>query len=149
MRNLQLPSRAQINSVFSSFSKREWVVFALLATVLSFSAITMLEKINKSFMISVPARGGNIAEGIIGAPRFINPILANSIADESLVALVYSGLLRKSPEGTLIPDLASKYEMSENGLVYTFSLKEEIYFQDGKPVTADDVLFTINKIKDP
>lgn len=100
-------------------------------------------------MVEVPLRGGSISMGIVGTPRFINPILANSLADEGLVSFIYSGLMRKNSIGTLIPDLAEKYEISENGLIYTFILKSNLSFQDGEPVTVDDILFTIDKIKDP
>jgi peptide/nickel transport system substrate-binding protein len=65
-----------------------------------------------------------------------------------MVSLIYSGLMRKNTDGTLVPDLAEKYEMSKDGLTYTFTLKNKIYFQDGKPVTADDVIFTVNEAKD-
>ena len=99
-------------------------------------------------MVKVPFRGGSISEGIIGAPRFINPVLANSPADLDMAALVYSGLMRKNGDGTLSPDLAEKYEMSKDGLTYTFTLKTGIVFHDGLPITADDVIFTINKAKD-
>ncbi len=100
-------------------------------------------------MVSVPLRGGSISEGIIGTPRFINPILANTPADQDLVALIYSGLMRKNTDGTLTPDLATSYTVSKDGLTYVFTLKNNIYFQDGKPVTADDVIFTVNEAKDP
>ena len=100
-------------------------------------------------MVSVPMRGGSLSEGIIGTPRFVNPVLALSDADKDLVSLVYSGLMRKTPDSTLIPDLAEKYTMSSDGLSYTFTLKNKIYFQNGKPITADDVIFTINEAKDP
>lgn len=100
-------------------------------------------------MVGVPTQGGSISEGIIGAPRFVNPVLASSDADQDLVSLIYSGLMRKSPDGILIPDLVEKYEVSKDGLTYTFTLKNKIYFHDGKPVTADDVVFTINEVKDP
>ncbi len=108
----------------------------------------MLQSINKHFMVTIPLYGGSISPGIVGAPRFINPVLANSEADQDLVSLIYSGLMRKSSDGGLIPDLAEKYEVSKNGLIYTFTLKNNIYFQDGKPVTPEDILFTINKVKD-
>ncbi len=148
MSNFKLPSKSEINSVFNSFSKREWIVFALLSVALLFSTIAILENINKSFMVSVPSSGGSISEGIVGTPRFINPVLANSLVDQDLVTLIYSGLMRKSFDGTFIRDLAEKYELSKNGLVYTFTLKDSLFFQDGQPLTIDDVLFTINKAKD-
>ena len=99
-------------------------------------------------MVSIPDHGGSISEGIIGTPRFVNPVLANSPADLDLTALIYSGLMRRNEAGVLIPDLAESYEMSKDGLSYTFTLKNKILFHDSKPVTADDVIFTINKAKD-
>ncbi len=148
MRNFKLPSKSQINLAFSSFSKKERAIFIVLLMVLLLSTISILQSINKYFMVQVPLRGGSISLGIVGVPRFINPILASSLTDQDLVSLIYSGLLRKSDKGALIPDLAEKYEKSENGLIYTFTLKNNLYFQDGKPVTADDVIFTVNKVKD-
>ena len=145
----KLPKKHEINLALSSFSKKEWIVFALFLAVLLFSTVAILESINKSFMVSIPARGGSIAEGIIGTPRFVDPILANSPADQDLVLLIYSGLMRKNSDGTLTHDLAEKYEVSEDGLDYTFTLKDNLYFHDGKPVTVEDVIFKINKVKDP
>ncbi len=148
MRNFKLPSKSQLNAALSSFSKKERAVFVGLFAVLIISTVLMLENINKHFMVNVPLREGSISLGIVGVPRFVNPILANSEADEDLTTLIYSGLMRKSSDNTLIPDLAEKYEMSKNGLMYTFTLKNNIYFQDGTPVTAEDILFTINKVRD-
>ncbi|KKT01278.1 MAG: Extracellular solute-binding protein family 5 [Candidatus Nomurabacteria bacterium GW2011_GWF2_43_8] len=148
IRNFKLPKKDEINSVFTAFSKNEKIIFAALVLALFISTVSILQSINKSLMVEVPFRGGSISEGIIGVPRFINPILANSSVDQDLVSLIYSGLMRKNPDGTLTPDLAEKYEISQNGLSYTFTLKDKIYFQDGKPVTADDVIFTVNKAKD-
>ncbi|MDD5721551.1 MAG: ABC transporter substrate-binding protein [Candidatus Pacebacteria bacterium] len=145
----KLPKKDEINSIFNTFSKKERVVFIVLLFTFFISTIIILENINKSLMVSVPLHGGSISEGIIGTPRFINPVLANSPTDLDLVSLIYSGLMRKNQDGTLSPDLAEKYEMSNDGLTYKFTLKDKIYFQDGKPVTVDDIIFTINEIKDP
>jgi peptide/nickel transport system substrate-binding protein len=147
--NLKLPTKIEIVSIIASLSKKEKIFFAVFLVIFIFSTLGILNKINKSFMVSVPLRGGSITEGIAGVPRFINPILASSPVDQSLTTLIYSGLMRKTSEGELIPDLALKYEMSENGLMYTFTLKEKLQFHNGKPITADDVVFTIEQIKDP
>jgi peptide/nickel transport system substrate-binding protein len=148
MRRFKLPSKDQINSVVRAFSKKERLFFVVLVIILLISTISILESINKSLMVGIPFHGGSISEGIIGAPRFINPVLANTPADQDLVSLIYSGLMRKNPDGTLTPDLAKNYEMSKDGLTYTFTLKDKIYFQNGKILTADDVVFTINEAKD-
>lgn len=144
----KLPEKSKINAALSSFSKRERVVFSILVFILMLSTLLILNTINRYFMVTVPNYGGTISEGIIGTPRFINPILANTIVDQDLVSLIYSGLMRKDSGGNLIPDLASKYTVSDDGLTYIFSLKEDIFFHDGKPVTIDDILFTIDTVKD-
>lgn len=101
------------------------------------------------FLVEVPRRGGGITEGIIGRPRFINPVIAKSDADRDLAALVYSGLLRPAPDGSFIPDLAESYDISDDGLTYTFALRDKLYWHDGEPVTSADVAFTIEKVRDP
>lgn len=148
IRNL-LPSTNEIRKVISHFSKREYFVFLGFVIIFLISTLIILQNINKSFMVAVPLKGGSVTEGIVGTPRFINPILAFSDVDKDLVSLVYSGLMRKSSDDSLILDLAEKYEVSKDGLTYTFVLNNNIYFHDGKPITADDIIFTINKIKDP
>ncbi len=149
MPNFKLPKKDQLNSVLHTFSKRERIVFALLVVIFLISTACILESINRSLMVKVPLHGGSISEGIIGTPRFVNPILASTPADLDLVSLIYSGLMRKNSDGTITPDLAKSYTVSGNGLTYTFVLKNNIYFQNGQPVTADDVVFTVNEAKDP
>lgn len=120
-----------------------------LIAILCISTLIILNNINKSFMVNVPLNGGSVAEGIVGSPRFVNPILAFSDTDQDIASLIYSGLMRKKSDGSIIPDLAQKYEISKDGLTYTFILKDDIYFHDNNPVTSNDVVFTVNKIKDP
>ncbi|MCC7160145.1 hypothetical protein IT399_00230 [Candidatus Nomurabacteria bacterium] len=144
----KFPKKEEINLVFKTFSKREWIVFVILLFLLLVSTIAILETLNKSLMVKIPFRGGSVSIGIIGTPRFVNPILATTGADLDMTALVYSGLMRKNEDATITPDLAKSYEMSKDGLIYKFVLKDNIYFQDGKKVTTDDIIFTINKTKD-
>ena len=144
----KLPGKSEINTAFHSFSKKERAVFSVLVFILVLSTLLILNSLNKHFMVAKPMYGGSISEGIIGTPRFVNPILAFSDADQDLVSLVYSGLMRKTGDGSIIPDLAEKYNVSKDGLTYTFILKDNIYFHNGKPITTDDVVFTVTTIKD-
>ncbi len=148
IRGIWLRKKRRAVSVFSSFSKKEWGLFFLLFLLFASSAVYLLNKLNESLTVAVPREGGTIIEGVIGYPRFVNPILAFSEADKDLSALVYSGLLRKGPDGQLTLDLAEKYEMSADGLAYTFTLKKGAKFQDGEPVTAEDVLFSVREAKE-
>ncbi len=138
----------KIKALITSFSITEKVIFACITTIFIISGLTLIYQINKSFLVEVPDYGGSITEGIVGLPRFINPILAISDADRDLTSLVYSGLMKATPDGKLIPDLAKEYTVSEDGLSYTFTIKEDAVFHDGTPVTSDDVEFTIQKAQD-
>jgi len=135
--------RTTIQNIINSFSPLEKAVFGIFTLLLIISACILLIRVNNLLLIEVPAHGGSITEGIIGSPRFINPVLAISDSDRDLTALIYSGLMRASSDGTLIPDLAREYSISEDGKTYTFALKDNITFHDDTPVTADDIIFTV------
>ncbi len=126
----------------------EKVYFFVLCIIFILSTFTIINNINKKFSINEPANGGYLKEGIIGSPRFVNPVLAVSDLDHDLSSLIYSGLMKISSNGSLLLDLAESYQISDDQLTYTFILKDNAYFSDGRKVTADDVFFTINKIQD-
>jgi peptide/nickel transport system substrate-binding protein len=137
-----------LSQIIKNFSISEKIFFYSIVIIFIISGLTILQKINNSISIQVPTNGGIIKEGIIGSPRFVNPVLAISDVDHDLTYLVYSGLMKATSDNSLIPDLAESYSISEDGLIYSFILKDNIYFHDGKKVTTDDIEFTINKIQD-
>jgi len=123
-------------------------VLLLAAVVFVVSSFVLLARLNDRFLVEVPRHGGTLAEGIIGRPRFINPIIAKSDADRDMSQLIYSGLLSATEDGTLVPDLASNYSISPDGLTYTFTLRPELLWHDGEPITSADIAFTIDKVRD-
>jgi len=134
---------------FQTFSKRERELFLALCAVFIASAAGLFFSVNSLFLVDIPKDGGQLTEGLSGSPRFINPVLAVSQTEHDIAALVFSGLLRLSGNGDLIPDLAESYSVSPDGSEYTFRLKEGLAFHDGKPLTSADVRFTIEKVQDP
>ena len=148
-RRYVLPGSQALERAYERFSPAERFLCVVFAVFLVFGAARLVYSINARFLTEVPAVGGELRKGIIGSPRFLNPLLAISDADRDLTALIYSGLLRTTPEGALVPDLAERVDTDENGLTYTFHIREDATFHDGTPVTADDVLFTIQKAQDP
>jgi len=98
----------------------------------------------------VPAKGGVYIEGLVGSPRYIQPLYASSNdVDRDLTELIFSGLLKYDLNGELILDLARDYEILENGKIYEFYLKGNLSWSDGQPLTAEDVIFTIKSVQDP
>lgn len=143
-----IPQSKKLLDLIKSFSITEKVLFTLVTLVFVISGITLLYQVNKAFLIEVPDYGGSLTEGVVGSPRFINPLLAISDADRDLTSLVYSGLLKATAEGRLRPDLAESYTISDDGLTYTFTLKDNVVFHDGSTITTEDVEFTIAKAQD-
>jgi peptide/nickel transport system substrate-binding protein len=92
--------------------------------------------------------GETYVEAMVGTPRFVNPLLAASDTDSDLTHLVYSGLTRVVEHGDLMPDMASGWQINHDAKVFTFTLRPDARWHDGQPLTADDVLFTVNLVKD-
>ena len=119
----------------------------LIAVLASFFLLVFAA--NTKYLTTVPSRGGTLVEGIVGTPRFVNPVLAITRADHDMVALVYSGLMKLDTNGNLVPDLAKSVTLSPDGKTYHIVLKQGITFQDGTPLTSADVAFTIGLIQNP
>lgn len=88
-------------------------------------------------------------EGVVGSPSSITPLTARTQADRDLSRLVFSGLVARGSDATYVPDLATAWTVDPSGRNWTFSLRPNAQWQDGQPVTADDVLFTVGLLKDP
>lgn len=140
--------RKEVARALGAFSPLERLIFMIILGIGAVSVLLLLNRINENFLVSIPMQGGTLSEGVVGTPRFVNPLLAASDADHDLTALVYRGLMRKNSAGDLVPDLAKSFTVSNDGLTYTFTLGDAV-FQDGTKVTSDDVLFTIKSAQDP
>jgi len=143
------PSRDQWKQFFKILTKGQKIKFfiLLLLALISFAflSITFYFKNTKI----EPAFGGIYVEGMVGQPQFINPIYssANDV-DRDLVQLIFSGLIEYDQEGNLYPGLAQGLpEAKEEGKVFEITLKENLVWDDEKPLTADDIIFTIKTIQ--
>jgi len=97
---------------------------------------------------SVPS-GRRYIEGVLGHATNASPFGARSSADRELVALLFRGLVRLGPDQSIVGDLASSWETDPSGATWTFHLRPGLRWQDGAPLTADDVVFTIRALSDP
>lgn len=149
VKEFRVYKKKELLDAIASFSKKQFTTFIVIFAVTIISVVIIIAKINNMFLVDVPISGGTITEGIIGVPTLVNPVMAISDADKDLTSLVYSGLMRKTDDGKLIPDLAEDFPVITNGINYTFTIKKDAKFHNNKKVTADDIIFTIEKIKDP
>ena len=125
--------------IFTSLGARERLILAGAALIFVTAGVFLGIRWFLSNTSVVPGFGGAYKEGMVGQPSFINPVLAQSIVDQDMVTLAYSNLY----------DIADQVTLADNNLVWTIRLRDGIYWHDGEPLTADDVVFTIEKIQDP
>ena len=88
-------------------------------------------------------------EGVLGRATNASPFGARTAADRALVALLFRGLVRLGPGSSIAGDLAARWDVDESGRTWTFHLRDGLYWQDGEPITADDVAFTVGVLSDP
>lgn len=143
------PARFQWRQFFKILTRKERISFFVFFILFIISFAFVLSSLYLKNTEIRPDFGGSHTEGVIGQPRFINPIYANSDVDRDLVQLIFSGLMKYDDNLQIVPDLINGYEVEERGKVYKFYLKEGILWHDKTPLTADDVIFTIRTIQNP
>lgn len=102
----------------------------------------------EKYRVQTPVSGGRYVEGVVGSPKFVNPVFASTNdVDMDIARLVFSGLMRYDAKHRLVPDMAVKYDLSADKKIYTFELRRDVLWHDGEPFTAKDVRFTIEAIQ--
>ncbi len=87
--------------------------------------------------------------GTVGRITTLDPLYATDPAERDAIALLFRGLTRLGPAGTIQPDLATAWQVSPDGRTWTFDLRDDVRWHDGRPVTADDVVFTVRSLQHP
>ena len=129
-------------------SKKERYLLLSLVLLIFGSIIAFPFTFYYHYTTAAPADGGVFSEGLVGKPRYVNPLLSQTNdVDRDLVKLIFSGLLKYNESGKLVPDLVKSYEVSSDGLNYSVYLKEDAKWHDGAPLTASDVIFTVQTIQ--
>ncbi|HSK89520.1 MAG TPA: peptide ABC transporter substrate-binding protein [Anaerolineales bacterium] len=95
-----------------------------------------------------PEQGGIYTEGLVGSLGRLNPLLDwNNAADRAVNRLLFSGLIRFNERGMPEADVAEGWGVSEDGTLYNFTIRANAVWHDGTPVTSDDVIFTLDRMK--
>mgnify|MGYP000426161273 CR=1 FL=1 len=148
-----LHTRTSFVSRYFSFLERrtlgDRLLFHILLALAFGSLLLFVITQSNVFTHATPVAGGDLVEGVVGTPRFVNPILAVTRADQDMVALVYSGLMKIDTEGNLVPNIAESVTRSDDGLQYHVKLRQDVYFHNGTQLTAKDVAYTIGLIQNP
>jgi len=144
------PTLKQLKHLPRYLSAKEKVFLRTVLALATVAVIAVGAKFASEHISAVAASGGDYVEASVGAPHYVNPVLASTNdADLDLVKLIFSGLMKTTSRGELVTDLAESYQVSEDGKTYTFVLKEGVSWHDGSTFTSHDVVATVGYIKNP
>lgn len=127
-------------------------LFISLVAVVVIGVLLFLQRNSESSVAEDvnPDAGGVYIEGMIGQVQRLNPVVSfYNETDLSINRLVYSSLFKQSPEGHPVGDLVESWGVSVDGLEYNLKLREDVVWHDGEPLTTNDVIFTIQTLKNP
>ncbi len=133
----------------TSIARSRWLLPVIVASGVIVLSVLWYQTSRSSHMsASLPV--ATHKEGVAGSFSRINPLYSSSNeVDADLTTLIFSGVTRLGPDGQVLPDLAESWDVSGDGLTYTFHLRQNVSWHDGEPFTADDVIFTYDALRDP
>lgn len=146
----KIPSLKQIKYLPHVLNPKQRLIIKGLIVLIAVSLIFLTSNFYLRNFLPTPTVGGEYVEGLIGAPQYINPLLSQTNdVDSDISRLIFSGLLRYDKEFQLVPELTQSWQEGEDKKTYTFVLKPDLKWHDGQALTADDVIFTFQSLKDP
>jgi len=129
-------------------SRRTVILAAVLVVAVIAAAGALALRLSGNDGVVLTGRSEYV-EGVSGSWQRVNPLFASANdVDADLSALVFSGLVRVGPDGSVEGDLADVPAISNDGRTYTFKLRRNLRWHDGSPVTSRDVLFTVRTVTD-
>jgi ABC-type oligopeptide transport system substrate-binding subunit len=121
------------------FTLRPWIARSaaalMLAGALAAAAPALAEKV---------LRFANMAE-----PETLDPHKTSTIPERNILINLFEGLVVQDPKGDVAPGVAKSWDVSTDGLTYTFHLRGNAKWSNGEPVTADDFVYSLRRIEDP
>ncbi len=123
-----------------------WVILCLF---LFGGVLYQTSVLSRYYKTNVPSAGGILTEGILGTFTNANPMYATGPVDSAVSKLVFAGLVKYDSNNQLVGDLAESWQIDASEQNYTFTLRPNLVWQDGEPLTANDVVFTYQTIQNP
>ena len=127
-----------------------WQILVVLVTlgIIAVLLFSQQSPVTTGPILPQPEQGGVYTEGLVGSLGRLNPLLDwNNPADRDVNRLLFSGLIRFDEHGLPQSDLAEGRGVSEDGTIYNFTIRANAFWHDGEPVTSDDVIFTVERLK--
>lgn len=129
--------------------KFRWQLLIIFLTGIVVGILLLGEQPDTTGVVSPePVKGGYYTEGLVGSLQRLNPLFDfHNQVDRDIDRLIYSSLIKFDERGNAIPDAAASWGISADGTIYNFELKPDVKWHDGEALTADDILFTIDMMR--
>lgn len=148
MKSDKLPNLTQIKYLGNFLSINEKRTLTGTIALLMVTLISWAGYFVSTHSVLSPKKGGEYSEGLIGTPKYVNPIFSSTNdIDTDISSLVYSGLFKYDANKQLVPDLAANFVVGADQKTYDIELKPNLEWSDGEPLTANDVLFTFETLQ--
>jgi len=122
-------------------------LWTALMVLIFFCTYLQIRALSPYYQSLQPVPGGLYNEGVTGSFTNADPLFATGAADVSVSRLVFSGLFKYDDNNNLVGDLATGYTLNDAQNQYMVKLRHGVEWQDGRPFTADDVVFTYRTIQ--
>jgi peptide/nickel transport system substrate-binding protein len=128
--------------------KLRWQIVVVIVTLVVVGVLLLAQQPGVQTFLPQPASGGVYTEALVGSASRFNPILdLQNPADRDVDRLIFSGLVKFDARGVPVSDVAESRGTSLDGKIYNFSIRPNAVWQDGEPLTSDDVIFTVDLMK--
>ncbi len=145
----KIPSSRQFKHLHRFLNPKENLVIKICGILVIINLVYLGIVYFKKHIQLTPAVGGIYTEAMVGYPKLVNPLYAASRdVDNDLSRLIYSSLFKYNTNGEIVQDLVENYQISEDKKEYLITIKDKVKWHNGEILTVDDIIFTINLIKD-
>ncbi len=128
---------------------RLWVIeWILLVTVVFLFALVQIFWYSDAYETEAFVAGGEFSEATLGKINSMNPLYASTSSEKTMAKLLFANLVSPDTSGHIKGELAKSVEMDETGKIWKLTLRDNLKWSDGEPITADDIIYTIGLIKD-
>ena len=141
------PSAAELaNAALPHFSRRAVLRLATAAGLGATAIAPLATRVDRAVAAQAPAPGGDLIATYNAEPPSLDPHLSPAFLTSRVTELVYNGLVRYDATFVVEPDLAAGWTVSDDQLSYTFELRPDVRFHNGRALTADDVVYSFERI---
>lgn len=138
-----------ISRIQNAHEVRLWIIeWVLLVVVVFLFAIVQMMWYGDSYHTDAFVKGGDYTEAVLGDVKSMNPLYASNNAEKTLGKLLFANLVSPDSSGHIKGELAKSVKMDNSGKVWTVTLRDNINWSDGEPIVADDIIYTVDLIRD-